>query len=88
LRAKKSKSFNGLGFSTVSSDRQKNDRVSRTENSALLPHTCWGNGGGANSAITLDSAIICTLITNGGLDRFLLGSGDKVKDKTATELGN
>jgi Ca2+-binding RTX toxin-like protein len=51
-------------------------------------------GGGANGPFTLDEAtviddgLIDTLWGNGGLDWFLFGSGDKVKDKTAGELVN
>src|SRR5204862_7097605 len=52
------------------------------------------SGGGANGAVTLDSAsvlddgMVATLIANGGLDWFLFGSGDKVKDRISGELVN
>jgi uncharacterized repeat protein (TIGR01451 family) len=52
------------------------------------------NGGGANGAFTLDDTTVIddsvsdTLFGNGGLDWFLFGSGDKLKDKIAAELVN
>ena len=51
-------------------------------------------GGGANGAFTLDSASVIDdgltdlLRGDGGLDWFLFGSGDKVKDRSSGELVN
>lgn len=52
------------------------------------------SGGGANGSVTLDSSTILddgrvdTLIGNGGLDWFLDGKGDRIKDRTIGELVN
>jgi hypothetical protein len=51
-------------------------------------------GGGANGAFTLDSATVIddgvadTLIGDGGLDWFLTGTGDKIKDRSRNEQVN
>ena len=52
------------------------------------------NGGGANGAFVLDDTTVIddglkdTLWGDGGLDWFLFGNGDKLKDKAASELVN
>ena len=52
------------------------------------------NGGGANGAFVLDDTTVIddglkdTLWGDGGLDWFLFGTGDKLKDKVASELVN
>jgi len=52
------------------------------------------NGGGANGAFVLDDTTVIddglkdTLWGDGGLDWFLFGTGDKLKDKAANELAN
>ena len=52
------------------------------------------NGGGANGAFVLDDTTVIddslkdTLWGDGGLDWFLFGSGDKLKDKATSELVN
>jgi hypothetical protein len=51
-------------------------------------------GGGANDAFVLDDTTVIddglqdTLYGDGGLDWFLFGDGDKLKDKTLSELAN
>jgi len=52
------------------------------------------NGGGANGAFVLDDTTVIddgvkdSLFGDGGLDWFLFGSGDKLKDKASSELVN